>query len=590
MEQTSQEGTASPLASAGAPLAGAPRARRRWRVPAVVAGIVLVGAVAALTVRLIQTASPAVELPLAGRLALLPFEDATAERSDAWVQTGLTEMVAEAVARTAGAALVAPERLRQTLEPRGVELRDPASREQARRLALASGADQVLDARVLQRGERATIEVQLFAASGLVDTGRVEGSGVLEAADTLAFSLARELGSEIEPRRMKHAFSRSPFWDRLYAAGLEALRTAGPETARGYFEIALRHRPDFLQARSRLAECALRLGDLERARQLAGELVQAAQARGERALEAEALGTLAHLAALDGDLAQAADDYSRAFEIHVGRGDRAAQAAVLFELARIALARGAPERAEEHYVEMLRIQQDVGDRLGEIETLYQIGSLQLAGSDLEGAGRVLADARELALSVGDAWAEMRVLASLGEVALRRGETEAAKAHWRRALQFYRERREEDSRRLLLNYKLAEALVATGELDEAEGRLHDLRELAAERGDRRFEARASVGLAWLMLRTGYPYQAKPHLDRALELDRWLEDRKLLQLVIAWYAYEQGNYRLALETQQEAKRQATTWGAVDEEFLQVYRQAENLGRRLPVPGEDRDAGPA
>ena len=131
---------------------------------------------------------------------------------------------------------------------------------------------------------------------------------------------------------------------------------------------------------------------------------------------------------------------------------------------------------------------------------------------------------------------------------------------------------------------------TGELDEAEDRLQDMRELAIEVEDRVAEARASLGLAWLMLRTGYPYQSKPHLDRALELDRWIDNRVLLQLVIAWFAYEQGNYALAVETQSRIQRQHPAWGAVEEAFLRVFREAAILGRRLPLPGEDGYVDPA
>ena len=54
---------------------------------------------------------------------------------------------------------------------------------------------------------------------------------------------------------------------------------------------------------------------------------------------------------------------------------------------------------------------------------------------------------------------------------------------------------------------------------------------------------------------------------------------------------GNYRLAAATQTEAKRRAKgSWAPLDEAFLEVYRQAETLGRRLPLPGEDDYVEPA
>ncbi len=567
------------------------RVRRPWRaLAAVVVALAVAGAVVT-AARLIRSSAPAADLPLAGRLALLPLVDSTGERSGEWIETGLMEMIAEAVARSAGGAMVSPQRLRSALEPRGLDLRDPAARERARALALAAGADQVLDA-TLTTGRRDgyVFELELFDATGAVGSSRMQGTSHLAVADALAFSIARGLSSHSEPYRLLSHFSRSPFVDRLYASGVAELYAAGPDAAQPYFEIALRHQPGFVQAKARLMDCAQRLGELERGVEIAGELLREAQSRGDRDLEARSLQRLASLAALQGRLDEASDLYAQAYSMHLDLSDRPAQAATLYETARPPLVGHDSPKAEELYVEMLRIQQELGDRLGEADTLFQIGSLLLAGGDYDGAEQALADSRELSLQTGDVWTEMRVTTSLGEIAQRRGELETAKRLWRRALGFYQQR-QENPRRLLLSYKLAQTLVESGELDEAEDRLHDMRELAVELEDRAYEARAALGLAWILLRTSYPKQAKPHLDRALELDRWLDDRKLMQLVIAWYAYEQGNYRLAVDAQSAIQRHTSdSWWPGDEAFLRVFREAEQQGRRLPLPGEAGYVEPA
>ena len=577
----------TPLARGGE----SPRAPKRWRWLALAAAIPIIGVTVLVTSKLIDSARPATELALAGRLALLPFVDATPDRSGGWVESGLMEMVAETVARSAGGAVVSPKRLRRALEPRGFDLNDPADRERARDLALATGADQILDVTLTRhRGQGYAMEIELYDGDGLVDGARLERPDPLEAADALAFSLARGLSSDLEPYRLQHQYSRSAFIDRLYATGLGQLHGASPETARPYFEIALKHRSGFFQAKARLVDCLRLTGELDAAAELTGELVLEAQSRGDRALEARSLRTLASLDAIRGRLEEASGRVQQAFALHLDMADRPAQAEALYEMARLALTQGDPSRAEDFYVERLRIQQELGDRLGEADTLYQIGSLQLSGGNLAAAQRVLADARQVAVETGDVWVEMRVAASQGEAAQRQGEFETADRLWRRALAFY-EQHDETARRLLLSDKLARLSLQRGDLDQTEDLLLDLRELAAEHGDRPYEAKASLGLAWAMLRTGYPNQAKPHLDRALELDRWLDDRKLMQLVIAWYAYEQGSYRLAVQTQAGIKRHSPDrWFAGDEAFLKVYREAEILGRRLPLPGETGYAEPA
>ncbi len=570
----------------GTPTSGPLRGKRAWRWLVLIAVILVVAAALAATAKLIGAAAPATELPVSGRLALLPFIDATLDRSSGggWIEIGLMEMVAETVSRTAGGNLVPPARLRKALEPRSLDLGDPAARERARKLALATGADQVLEVTVTGAHDKGfAMELELFDAGGAVASARLQRPDPRLAADALAFSLARGLHSDAEPRRLALLFSRSAFVDRLYATGLAELRAATPEAARSYFEIALEHRPGFFQAKARLADCARQLGELDLATELNRELIREAQSGGERGLEAHGVRALASLEAVRGRLDEASKLYAQAYAVHLDMADRPAQAEALYDMARLALANDETARAEELYVEMLRIQQDLGDRLGEADTLFQIGSLLLSGGDYPGAEQVLTDSRELALETNDVWTEMRVTTSLGEIAQRKGELETARRLWQRALGFY-DQRGENPRRLLLSYKLAQLLVRTDDLDEAEDRLHDMRELAAELGNQTYEARASLGLAWMLLRTGYPKQAKPHLDRALELDRWLDDRKLMQTVIAWYAYEQGNYRLAVSTQTGIKRHsARRWVASDKAFLQVYREAELLGRRLPLPGE-------
>ncbi len=557
---------------------------RPWRWLIAVGAVLIVAVALMATIRLIRAATPAAELPLAGRLALLPFVDATVERSSGWIETGLMEMVAEAVAQTAPNGIVPPLRLRKAFEPRGLDLHDPAARERARRLALTTGASQVLDVTVT--GEDANgyaMELELFDESGAVASTRLERPDPLAAADALAFSLARALSSDREPYRLQHLFSHSPFVDRLYATGLAELRTGSAAAARPYFEIALRHRPGFFQAKARLADCMRHAGELDSAVELTSELIREAQSRGERLMEARSLRGLASLQAIQGRLDEASALYTQAYAVHLDLSDRTAQQSALYEMARLALANDEAARAEELYVEMLRLQQDLGDRLGEADTLFQIGSLLLTGGDYEGAEQLFADANKMALETSDVWTEMKVTTSLGEIAQRKGELETARTQWSRALQFY-EQHEENPRRLLLAFQLAQLLVRMEDLAEAEDHLHDIRELALELGDEQYEARASLGLAWILLRTGYPKQAKPHIDRALELDRWLDDRKLMQAVIAWYAYEQGSYTLAIQTQDAIKRHSDRrWTPLDEAFLRIFREAEILGRRLPLPGE-------
>ncbi len=557
-----------------------------------VATAVVLGGVALAVSTRFATRPASLDLEGRGRVAVLPLVNATGDRADDWVAVGLAEMISETLARSPGVEVVAGERLRRELGSRGLELGDPADRERGRELARALGGELVVDATLRRQGgparsgeEPYRLHFRLFDAGGEVAGAELRGADPLAVADRLAASLARGLASDAAPPSMARLFSRSPFADRLYGMGLHQLRTSGAAAAAPYFEIALGIRPRFLQARARLGECRRELGDADASRSLALAVLDDAQARGERRWQVWSFRALGRLAAFEGRFDEAQEHYSRAFSITLEHGDPAVRGELLFELARLALARGETARAEELFIEILELRQHLGDRLGEVDVLLEIGSLFLGSGDLDGAGQVLDRARQLAAGLDDLWAEMRAVASLGEVARRRGDHGAAGELWRQALAFY-DQRGDRPRQLLLTRNLAEVLLLGSDFEPAEDLLHRLIDLAAERQEPAFEAWASLRLTWILLRTGYPRQARPHLDRALALDRHLaDDRFELQKVIAWFAYEQGNYRLAVDTQREAKRQAGDgWSTWEEGFLQAFEKALTNGRRQPLPGED------
>ena len=540
------------------------------------------------------------DLELSGRLALLPLVDATGDRADAWVEEGLAELAFEALGRSPGVEVVPLARLWREVRARGLEGIDEASRERLRRLALATGADLVVDAEIgrLTRGGAAAgddgpdyrINFRVFDDSGEVSAGEVEGTSALAAADLLVFSLVRGLREAGEPMRLPRLFTRDAFLDRLYAMGRVELRSAGPEASRPYFDIVLRGRPYFLHARLALAECERRQGRLTEAGELALAVLEESEARGDSWIQARVLGELGRLAAIEGNVDLAANYFVDAAEVYDRRGDRAGRAKMLVESARLALGREAREEAAEFLGNALRLQNDLGDILGQIDSRLELGSLFLAGADLAAAEEHLGAARDLARGLEDRYTEMRALASLGEVAWRGGDLDQAEARWQEALAFY-DQRGDKARSQLLHRNLASLYLRRVELAEAEGELLETLALATELGNESEMALASLHLSWVLLKRGYPFQARPHLDRALTLDRWLEDERVgLQRVIAWSAYEDGNFRLAVSTQEQVVTGSTgRWVDSDESFLVVYRRALDLGERLPVPGADGYVAP-
>lgn len=533
----------------------------------------------------------ALDLDAEGRLAVLPVVNATGEREHDWVRLGLTEMIAETLRRTRGVEVVDPERLPAALAARGLDPADETARARVRELALAVGAELVLAVVARKSDRRGTGDAELYAlALEMIDRdGEVVGSGELRGpdpariAERLAYQLASALAVRDVPVPMSRVYTPSPFLNRLYGMGLAALRAGETQAADRCFELALASEPRFLAARIGRAENARRAGRLEESRQLLLAALEDAQSRAERAWEARIQHALAVTSALSGRTAEAVELADRTLALPAIAGDHDARLALLNDLARFALAARDDARAGELFREIGALQEELGDRLGRVDTLAQLGALALGAGDLPAAEEALTEARSLAQELGDARTEMQVLSSLGEIASRRGEPAAAVEMWRRAATFYGQRGETARRRVLLA-NVAEALLQADDLAAAEDAFEEVRELAVAGADEALEGLAALRLTWILLRRGYPYQARRHLDRALALDRRINEPLTLQRLIAWMAYEEGNYRLAFDTLNAVKRQAGDgWHQLDESFLEVFAAALARGERLPLPGQ-------
>jgi len=543
-----------------------------------------------------------VELKLSqGRIALLPFST-TSRPTDSWLAWGLSTMVAETLAQTSGLEVLPSDRLRSILSQRGIDLLSPESRAKAKQLAFAAGASLVVDGHFGRREEGIfVLGFELFTAEAATHKGQLEAADPLTLAGQLVDSLANGMAPGLETVRLQTVFGSDPFLARLYGEGVQQLAEPGnldnkALAARPYFEILLRNDPSFTRAKARLVDVLRDLGELGPARRLDEQLLQESAPRGELDLQISSFRSLGLIEAVEGDEVAAAEQFRLGHRAALARRDRAAELLMLGELVRLALGRSDRNKAEELTVEMLQVQKALRDRLGEAESLLQIGSLYLAGGDLEGSAKMLQDAQALEESVGDNWGVQRIAASLGEIFWRRGDVVAAADQWEKALEFYRQ--QGDRRRILMMTRnLGEAQIRAGRFSQAEKLVIDLRDLAVELGDPITEAEASVSQAWLQLRLGFPFQAQEPLDRALALDSYLADRKRLRFVIAWLAYEQGDYEQAVRGLSELKTDLKTagaassaWSEEDEAFLQAFTAARTSDKRLDLPGETGYRPPA
>lgn len=568
------------------------RKKKNSRLGRAAAGLALLAIVAA--VLYVAYGRRPAELGLAQglenrRLAVLPFA-ATPRPADAWLGWGLATIVSETLAQTAGLEVLPPDRLRQVLAQRGVELSGAGGRERARSLAVGAGAGLVVDGDFARREDGGyTLRFALVDGAGrALHQGELGAGEPLALAERLVESLTGGLAPDLEAVKLAAVFGSDPFLTRLYGEGVQQLSQPGAAdrkaaAARPYFEILLRNDPTYTRAKGRLIDCLRELGELGPARRLADQLLQETLPRGELDLQVSTFRSLGLIEAVEGDEVAAAEQFRLGHRAALARQDRGGELQLLGDLVRLALARSDRNKAEELLVEMVQVQKSQHDRLGEADSLLQIGSLYLGGGDLDGAAKVLEESQQLVASAGDDWGVQRVSASLGDIAWRRGDVVAAADHWEKSLEFYR-RQKDNQRILMMTRNLGEAQIRAGRYAQAEKLVVELRELAGQLGDRTSEGEACVSQAWLQLRLGFPFQAREPLECALARDTNLADRRRLRQVIAWLAYEDGQYELALRGWSELKSgSGGAWSAEEEAFLQAFAAARESGQRAPLPGE-------
>ncbi|MEM9554370.1 MAG: hypothetical protein AAGC60_08935 [Acidobacteriota bacterium] len=519
-----------------------------------------------------------------GRAVVLP---AVVRSPDPWARWGLPVIVTTTLERTPAVDVVSIDRVHSLLDGRGLLAVEAAERERARRLVTALGASVVVDLGVARAATgETTLDVLLWSDDGVrLDRRRLTAPDLAAVTDDLVVYLGDVLGGGARMQRPAEALSGEGWVDRLWAAGVARSFDDGPGPACSYFDIALHEAPRFAQARQRRLRCLLLAGDPEALREASLDLMQLAQAVGTRDLQAAGFEALAALEAEGGDLTAAREQLEQALRLYGEHGDPAAQARVLAADSSVAARQGEIEASRAALERALELRVGLGDLLGQVDGLLRLAQIEsgVLGAGDAAALEALEKAARLAARLDDEWSTHRVAVDLGGSALRLGDVERAVALWRPALAYHRGR--DDRRRMLrLVRRLADAEEQLGALDVAEDLSNEQLELADELADRAAAADAAVRLARLQLRLGYPLQARGYLQRALELDRWLDDRSDLQRVIAWMAYERGSYGLAVETLTRVIEQAPVPHDEDRAFLAVYRRARALGERLPLPGEE------
>ncbi|MEO7793410.1 MAG: protein kinase [Thermoanaerobaculia bacterium] len=553
---------------------------RRWRRTSVVVGaaVVAVAAIAALLVarkfsqaptdkgaiapeREISPAESALAPSASPRraIAVLGFANATGRPEAQWLSSALSEMLTSELAATDAVRAVPGEVVAQARQDLDLSLSSSLGVETLSRLKRILGADLVLlGSFTAQGGAEAPLRVDLRLQA---TDGSYTRPFSIEGSEAKIFALVRQSGESLRRElgigelttsaapALDVAHPASPEAVRLYAGGLEALRSFEPERARDLLERSIAADPEFPLARAALAaawsdlgyddralaaavEARKRAGRLSRSEQLMVEGLERRLSRDwPRAIEIA--GTLWRF--YPDDLEQGL----RLAQVELEAGESTAALATIAELRRL-----PPPPGEDPRIDLVEARaagglsdfhrqlavaeraaaraESAGSRSILARARYEQGAAQRKLGDSNRAAGLFDGARRLAAELGDRAFGAIVSQSLANLEQSRGDFTSAERLFEEARTTFEAI---GNRRRAARVQVSLGLVASerGELARAQELYESAEATLAELGDRRGAAAAAANLGTMLYLQWDLAGAEKRHQEALSTFRQLEDR-------------------------------------------------------------------
>ncbi|MBB1488020.1 winged helix-turn-helix domain-containing protein [Oceanospirillum sediminis] len=189
---------------------------------------------------------------------VLPFINETGDTSMAWLELGLSDMLATELQRSYGLNIVSPAVSNHLLL--SSEINWPALPVQIRTLLKQEKIDAALFADVRLHNRQQVLDFKVIYADGKAQQGSVS-YGSLPAS---VASVAQQLVYLLQPERKQHhsdsVAGSDPVAAQALAEGIQYLQTEGANQARRYFQASLIVEPDNHWARARMAQIQLLAG------------------------------------------------------------------------------------------------------------------------------------------------------------------------------------------------------------------------------------------------------------------------------------------------------------------------------------------
>jgi tetratricopeptide (TPR) repeat protein len=454
------------------------------------------------------------------RLAVLPFRNATGNKSMQWIELGLMDDVARELSATRGVATVKSEEVLQAMRHMQIANAfdlDPKSRA---RLLDALGADVAIASTVTSEGGRYTIRYKTSDRTRSEAPAEATAAQITDAAK----QMTERIIDRVDPAARIDARTRGTaddFAAVAFAMGRQAELTRGPKASLGYFIVALDRDPGFLAAKERLADNYEKVSRFAEAQPLMDEVLRDATKRNDQPALATAHMLLASWMYRRGDYPTQLREAGQSLAIARRLGDLSAAAKAQNWVALALWRMNRMGEAKRSLTEAMALARQAHSPQDEARVLNNLGMFTIRLGDRAAARKLLDQAMVLADATGDLQLSVSIVNNLGLLYGDAGDLVTAEAMSRRELAITREAGDRNTETMAL-VNLGLWLYGQGKEAEAIAATEQARALAEQAGTRQITSLLLSNLAQAKARLGDLAAAQRDADAAMAIERQLHD--------------------------------------------------------------------
>ena len=386
-------------------------------------------------------------------LAILPFRNASGDRSLDWLGSSMAEILSTDVGQSPHVRAVSPERVGQVLRDLRIPADTPLDLPTITRLAEFSNAEAIVSGQYARFGERirfdATVRDLKRGRSISLQAEASSEKDLLPGIDRLAenirdnLDLAPSIVKELRDRSFKPSSASLPAL-RDYNSGLQLARQGSNLEAAKLFEASTKEDPEFALAFSQLGQSYANLGQDNEAEQYSRRAVELSEKLPDQekfliqARHDEILKNYEKAIASYENLAKASPD----------------NADVLFDLGRLQESAGAFDKARTTFSKVLALDPK------RVEGLLAMGRVEIESDNAQGGIDYLNRAQSMAVEFGNEEEKATILQGLGVAFSVLNKHEDALRNYQESLKI--------KRRLGLNKGIADSLQAIAQTENAMG--------------------------------------------------------------------------------------------------------------------------